>query len=85
MDNGQNDKAAVYFNKLLISEFVNEYDPILYNAYSALASIYEMKQETILAKNCHDKCQEFLLKSYIVVPYSPSFLSSETISLDILP
>lgn len=65
MDNGQNDKAAVYFNKLLISEFVNEYDPILYNAYSALASIYEMKQETILAKNCHDKCQEFLLKSYI--------------------
>ena len=65
LNSGQTDKAISCFNKILIEDFDDEFDSRIYNAYHALASIYEKKGDIALSEDCHNKCQEFLIKSYI--------------------
>ncbi len=65
LNSGQTDKAISCFNNLLVENFDDELDVCIYNAYSALANLYTKKKETTLSEDCHNKCQEFLLKLYI--------------------
>ena len=65
LNSGQTDKAISCFNKILIEDFDDEFDSRIYNAYHALASIYDEKNDIVLSEDCHNKCQEFLIKSYI--------------------
>ena len=65
LNSGQADKAISYFNKILVEDFDDEYDARIYNAYYALANIYAKNNEMALSEDCHNKCQDFLIKSYI--------------------
>lgn len=65
LNSGQTEKSIKYFNKLLVEGFDDELDTRLYDVYHVLAGIYDEQNNMILSKDCHDKCQEYLLKSYI--------------------
>lgn len=64
-DSGDIEKAENYINKYIVEYSTEEYDIGLFRAYSFLSSIYEHKGNLQLAQNCHDKCQEMIVKSYI--------------------
>lgn len=57
-------KSEQYLQEYII-EFSHELDICLYRSYQYLSQIYEVKENEILSKSCHDKCQEIVLKSYI--------------------
>jgi len=62
---GDFDKAEKAFSKHIIEAIEDEYDTHLYTSYNVLAEIYMQKNNLKLAEDCHDKCQSFLINSYI--------------------
>ena len=73
LNSGQQEKSITYFNKLLIEDFDNEFDVLKYDAYHALASIYDQLGNLALSKNCHNQCQEFLVNYYVHLHPEHSF------------
>lgn len=65
MNFGILDKAEGVLNKIIIDNIFDEYSVHYYNTFNLLSRIYENKLDTTLAKECHNKCQEFLVKRYI--------------------
>ena len=65
MNLNQYDKAESAFNQLIIEGFDDEYDICIYDVYLGLSQIYERKNEPILAEECHYKCQEFIVRSFV--------------------
>ena len=65
LNSDQKDKAISYFNKVLLEDYDDELDVRIYKAYYALANIYTEKGDIALSDDCHNKCQEFLVKSYM--------------------
>lgn len=73
MNSGQLEKSITYFNKLLIEDFDNEFDILKYDAYHALASIYDQLGNHTLSIDCHNHCQEFLVNYYVHLHPEHSF------------
>lgn len=65
MNFGKLDKAESILNKIIIDNIFDEFDVNYYNTFDQLARVYENKCDSILAEECHNKCQEFLVKRYI--------------------
>lgn len=73
LNSGQTEKAKTYFNKILVEGFEEDTDFRLYEAYNVLANIYEKTDNLVLSKDCHNKCQEILVKSYTKIHPEHSF------------
>jgi len=65
LNSGQKDRAVSFFNKILVEGFDDDLDIRLYNTYYVLANIYDEQNNYALSKDCHNKCQEFIIKTYI--------------------
>lgn len=73
LNSGQTEKAKTFFNKILVEGFEDDTDFRLYETYNVLSSIYEKTGNLVLSKECHNKCQEFLVKSYTKIHPEHSF------------
>ena len=73
LNSNQLEKSIVYFNKLLLEDFDNEFDQRKYNAYQALATTYEQLGNLSLSNDCHNQCQEFLVRFYVHLHPEHSF------------
>lgn len=65
LNSGQLEKSIAYFNRLLIEDYDNEFDVLKYDAYHALANIYDKTGNQALSIDCHNHCQEFLVNYYV--------------------
>lgn len=65
LNSGQLEKSIAYFNRLLIEDYDNEFDVLKYDAYHALANIYDRIGNHPLSIDCHNHCQEFLVNYYV--------------------
>ena len=69
----QTEKSIVYFNKLLVEDFAEEFDSRIYDAYCILAEAYEKIGNYALSKSCHNQCQHFLVNNYVHLHPEHSF------------